>query len=113
MVPQLDVDSIPVPNRTNESGAGSMVDMLLQNDHGSMFVFESKSPVFENGNYRLNFHGRVTIPSVKNFQLVSNDDRNHVICQFGKIGEDRFHLDYKAPLNACQAFALALCQFNL
>ena len=113
MVPQLDADSIPVPNRTNESGAGSMVDMLIQNDHGNMFVFESKSPVFENGNYRLNFHGRVTIPSVKNFQLVSNDDKNHVICQFGKIGEDRFHLDYKAPLNAFQAFALALCQFNL
>ena len=78
-----------------------------------MRVFESKDPVFENGNYRLNFKGRVSVPSVKNFQLVSPDDIDDIICQFGKIGEDSFHLDYKAPLNAVQAFSLALCQFNL
>lgn len=61
---------------------------------------------------RLNFRGRVTVPSVKNFQLVGADPTD-VLCQFGKVGEDRFHLDYKQPLNAVQAFALALCQFNL
>jgi len=87
--------------------------MLHAMDNGNMFVFESKDPVFENGNYRLNFHGRVSIPSVKNFQLVSVDDPNHIICQFGKVAEERFNLDFKAPLNAFQAFALALCQFNL
>jgi len=113
MVPQLDADSIPVPNRVSETGHGSMVDMLHAMDNGNMFVFESKDPVFENGNYRLNFHGRVSIPSVKNFQLVSVDDPNHIICQFGKVAEERFNLDFKAPLNAFQAFALALCQFNL
>jgi hypothetical protein len=37
--------------------------------------------VFENGNYRLNFHGRVTVPSVKNFQLVDPKDVNDVVCQ--------------------------------
>ena len=61
---------------------------------------------------RLNFRGRVTVPSVKNFQLVG-EDASEVLCQFGKVGDDRFHLDYKEPLNAVQAFALALCQFNL
>jgi len=69
--------------------------------------------VFEKGNYRLNFKGRVSVPSVKNFQLVSPDDIDTVICQFGKIGEDRFHLDFRAPLNAIQAFSLALAQFAL
>ena len=61
----------------------------------------------------MNFKGRVSVPSVKNFQLVSPDDIDTIIGQFGKIGEDRFHLDFKAPLNAFQAFALALAQFNL
>ena len=70
-------------------------------------------PKFENGNYRLNFHGRVSVPSVKNFQLSSRDEPDHVVCQFGKVGDDRFHLDFKAPLNAFQAFAIALTQFNI
>jgi hypothetical protein len=55
----------------------------------------------------------VTVASVKNFQLVPPTNNNNVTVQFGKVGSDQFHLDYKAPLNAVQAFALALCQFNI
>jgi tubby-related protein 1 len=77
-----------------------------------MFVLETKEPTFENGNYRLNFHGRVTVPSVKNFQLVSPDAPEQLVAQFGKVGDDRFHLDFKAPLTAYQAFCIALSQFN-
>jgi tubby-related protein 1 len=76
-----------------------------------MFVLESKMPSYENGNYRLNFHGRVNLPSVKNFQLVSPTDLSDVVCQFGKVKDDKFHLDFKAPLNAFQAFSIALTQF--
>jgi hypothetical protein len=36
--------------------------------------------------YCLNFNGRVTEASVKNFQLVADFDREHVILQFGKVG---------------------------
>lgn len=35
--------------------------------------------------YCLNFNGRVTEASVKNFQLVADFDREHVILQFGKV----------------------------
>ena len=120
MVPPLDDASVPVPNRTNDSDAGSLAEKLkvyegtaLGRGSKDLYVFESKDPVFENGNFRLNFHGRVNKPSVKNFQMVSREDIDDVICQFGKVDEDIFHLDFKAPLNACQAFAFALCQFNL
>lgn len=37
--------------------------------------------------YCLNFNGRVTEASVKNFQLVTDDNHNHVILQFGKVRE--------------------------
>jgi tubby-related protein 1 len=113
MLPMLDADSIPIPNAVGEAEDGSMVQMLKSAQQGKMFVFRTKEPKFENGNYRLNFHGRVSVPSVKNYQLVSDEEPEHVVCQFGKIGDDRFHLDYKAPLNAFQAFAIALTQFNL
>lgn len=115
LIPHLDQDKIPVPYRY--TGDHDTMAQLLKKSNKELesdfYIFESKDPVFENGNYRLNFHGRVSIPSVKNFQLVSADNIDDIICQFGKIGEDRFHLDFKGPLNAFQAFSLALCQFNL
>ena len=114
LLPQLDAESRPIPHRTEKKYAAkvSMVDLLKREDTTRMFLLASKEPIYENGNYRLNFHGRVSVPSVKNFQLSSPDDPGHVICQFGKIGDDKFHLDYKAPLNAFQAFSLALCHFD-
>uniref|UniRef100_A0A0E0A1K0 Tubby-like F-box protein n=1 Tax=Oryza glumipatula TaxID=40148 RepID=A0A0E0A1K0_9ORYZ len=69
----------------------------------------------------LNFHGRVTVASVKNFQLVApagtSDpwgiaDEETVILQFGKIEDDAFTMDYRQPLSAFQAFAICLTSFG-
>lgn len=69
----------------------------------------------------LNFKGRVTVASVKNFQLgasvedfdnVSNEEKDKVILQFGKIGQDIFTMDYGYPLSAFQAFAICLSSFD-
>lgn len=69
----------------------------------------------------LNFKGRVTVASVKNFQLVaaaephqnvSVAEQEKVILQFGKIGKDIFTMDYRYPLSAFQAFALCLSSFD-
>lgn len=37
------------------------------------------------GAYCLNFNGRVTHASVKNFQLVTDSDKETIILQFGKV----------------------------
>uniref|UniRef100_A0A2P2KLX7 Tubby-like F-box protein n=1 Tax=Rhizophora mucronata TaxID=61149 RepID=A0A2P2KLX7_RHIMU len=69
----------------------------------------------------LNFRGRVTVASVKNFQLVAAVEPSHnvpaaeqerVILQFGKIGKDIFTMDYCYPLSAFQAFAICLSSFD-
>ncbi|KAL5230717.1 hypothetical protein ABZP36_029493 [Zizania latifolia] len=69
----------------------------------------------------LNFHGRVTVASVKNFQLVAPagtsdpwgvGDEETVILQFGKIEGDAFTMDYRQPLSAFQAFAICLTSFG-
>ncbi|GFR43754.1 hypothetical protein Agub_g4866 [Astrephomene gubernaculifera] len=62
--------------------------------------------------YCLNFNGRVTEASVKNFQLVSDDNHNHVILQFGKVGKDTFTMDYQWPISAFQAFAICMSSFD-
>ncbi|XP_042050523.1 tubby-like F-box protein 6 isoform X2 [Salvia splendens] len=67
----------------------------------------------------LNFHGRVTVASVKNFQLVASPENGvagpeheKVILQFGKVGKDVFTMDYRYPLSAFQAFAICLSSFD-
>lgn len=69
----------------------------------------------------LNFHGRVTVASVKNFQLVATMDQSQpggkgdeetVLLQFGKVGDDTFTMDYRQPLSAFQAFAICLTSFG-
>lgn len=79
----------------------------------TVHTFITKSPILVNGNFRLNFRGRVTVPSIKNFQLIPDDELNNIILQFGKVDDDSFHLDFKAPFNALQAFAAALSQFSM
>ncbi|RYY81459.1 hypothetical protein EON63_15360 [archaeon] len=37
------------------------------------------------GAYVLNFNGRVTMASVKNFQLVDPEEQNAVVLQFGRV----------------------------
>jgi hypothetical protein len=69
-------------------------------------------PFLQNGYYRLDFKGRVPAASTKNVQFVSDEDGENIILQFGKVEQDVYHLDFKAPFNAIQAFGLALCQFE-
>jgi hypothetical protein len=35
-----------------------------------------------------------------------------VILQFGKVGKDRFNMDFQAPMSAFQAFAICLSSFD-
>ncbi|KAF5467748.1 hypothetical protein F2P56_011968 [Juglans regia] len=86
----------------------------------------------------LNFRGRVTVASVKNFQLIAathpaagaptqtqpapaptlapsqptQSDHDKIILQFGKVGKDMFTMDYRYPVSAFQAFAICLSSFD-
>ncbi|KAI4326475.1 hypothetical protein MLD38_031787 [Melastoma candidum] len=67
----------------------------------------------------LNFNGRVTLPSVKNFQLVASpesmatgSENENAILQFGKVEKDVFTMDYQYPISAFQAFAICLSSFD-
>ncbi|KAF0694112.1 Aste57867_14998 [Aphanomyces stellatus] len=75
----------------------------------------------------LNFGGRITMSSVKNFQLQCDDgeDDADVTLQFGRVScqppgpneqcschKNVFNLDFKYPLSAVQAFALCLAAMD-
>lgn len=79
-----------------------------------LIELHNKTPVWndETQSYVLNFHGRVTQASVKNFQIVHDSDSDYVVMQFGRISEDVFTMDYRYPLCSLQAFAIALSSFD-
>ncbi|KAG6385942.1 hypothetical protein SASPL_154825 [Salvia splendens] len=90
---------------------------------GEALVLKNKAPRWHEHLqcWCLNFKGRVTVASVKNFQLVARIDpllnipaaeQDKVILQFGKIGKDIFTMDYRYPLSAFQAFAICLSSFD-
>ncbi|KAK1793714.1 hypothetical protein P4O66_001450 [Electrophorus voltai] len=74
----------------------------------------NKSPKWneQTQSYVLNFHGRVTQASVKNFQIVHPDNEDYIVMQFGKVAEDVFSMDYSFPMCALQAFAITLSSFD-
>ena len=43
--------------------------------------------------YVMDFRNRVTIPSIKNFQVEDGD--GNVILQFGRVGQNDFTMDFK------------------
>jgi hypothetical protein len=115
LVPSLLPDGTPTPNRLSESYARTLLDALddpVQAKDRHLYVFQTKMPFLQNGYYRLDFKGRVPAASTKNVQFVSDEDGENIILQFGKVEQDVYHLDFKAPFNAIQAFGLALCQFE-
>ncbi|KAJ1619313.1 tubby C-terminal-like domain-containing protein, partial [Pavlovales sp. CCMP2436] len=62
--------------------------------------------------YTLEYNGRATEPSVKNIQLVESQNSPDLKFQLGKVGADRFNVDYKRPYSALQAFAIAVAVFD-
>jgi hypothetical protein len=56
----------------------------------------------------LDFRGRRVVASAKNFQAVLSHKPHHVVCQYGKIGQNVFGLDLRYPLSLVQAFAIAM-----
>eukprot|EP00928_Gymnodinium_smaydae_P037587 TRINITY_DN26064_c0_g4_i1.p1 TRINITY_DN26064_c0_g4~~TRINITY_DN26064_c0_g4_i1.p1 ORF type:complete len:378 (-),score=36.97 TRINITY_DN26064_c0_g4_i1:76-1209(-) len=56
----------------------------------------------------LDFKGRHVVSSAKNFKLALSRKPKHVLCQFGKLDDTTFGLDFKYPLNVIQAFAVAM-----
>ncbi|KAI7844912.1 hypothetical protein COHA_001560 [Chlorella ohadii] len=80
----------------------------------SCVVLRNKPPRWNQGlgAYCLNFGGRVTQASVKNFQLVSVDNMERTILQFGKVAKDAFTLDYCYPMTALQAFFISLSSMD-
>eukprot|EP00546_Thalassionema_frauenfeldii_P019993 CAMPEP_0178900674 /NCGR_PEP_ID=MMETSP0786-20121207/3597_1 /TAXON_ID=186022 /ORGANISM="Thalassionema frauenfeldii, Strain CCMP 1798" /LENGTH=1031 /DNA_ID=CAMNT_0020571689 /DNA_START=8 /DNA_END=3103 /DNA_ORIENTATION=- len=93
----------------NEAGDENSND---QPDDFGLLSLQNRPPWWnaELGAFVLNFGGRVSVASVKNFQLCDRSaDQDHIMLQFGRIqGRHSFTMDFQHPLSAVQAFAIAI-----
>jgi len=91
----------------------SMLSRYKSGDLASMHVLKNREPKWNEqvGAYVLNFNGRVTMASVKNFQLVK-ENSDDVLLQFGRVGKDVFTMDVLYPLTVFQAFCVCLSSFD-
>ncbi|CAJ0930296.1 unnamed protein product, partial [Mesorhabditis belari] len=88
-------------------GEGSRASRLPQN----MLTLHNKAPIWNETNqvYQLDFGGRVTQESAKNFQIEVDSKQ---VLQFGRIEGGAYTLDFRAPFCAAQAFAVALASIT-
>ena len=79
-----------------------------------LFPMINKPPRWNDqvGAYVLNFNGRVTMASVKNFQLIHPEEAERVVLQFGRVGKDKFTMDFMWPMTPAQAFGICLSSFD-
>eukprot|EP01041_Mallomonas_annulata_P005420 gene5420-10846_t len=60
----------------------------------------------------LDFKGRVTESSVKNFQLICDETGDDTSLMFGKAGKERYVMDVQYPLSLYQAFSICICMLD-
>ncbi|XP_055092504.1 tubby-related protein 2 isoform X3 [Symphalangus syndactylus] len=92
----------------------SLLSRYHRGDKQGLLLLHNKTPSWnkENGVYMLNFHGRVTRTSVKNFQIMDPNHQEHLVLQFGRVGPDTFTMDFCFPFSPLQAFGICLSSFN-
>ena len=99
----------PVNNDEDVIG-GDEQEYSPPSDYG-LLALQNRPPWWnvELGSFVLNFGGRVSVASVKNFQLCDRNEQDHIMLQFGRIeGRHSFTMDFQYPLTAVQAFAIAI-----
>ncbi|KAG0330899.1 hypothetical protein BG004_001908 [Podila humilis] len=98
------------PTQTKDT----LISRLQDGDMTDLLVLKNKSPQWndDTNSFVLNFGGRVSLASVKNFQIVHDNDLDYIIMQFGRTSQDHFTMDCQYPMTPFQAFAFALTSFD-
>uniref|UniRef100_A0A8C5YD29 TUB like protein 2 n=1 Tax=Microcebus murinus TaxID=30608 RepID=A0A8C5YD29_MICMU len=97
-----------------QNAQGSILSRFHQGAMQELILLKSKTPLWseESGAYVLNFEGRVTRASVKNFQIVQPHNAEYLVLQFGRVAQNAFTMDFRYPLCPLQAFAICLSSLD-
>ncbi|KAJ3256026.1 hypothetical protein HDU77_003440 [Chytriomyces hyalinus] len=113
ILPAMSKDGQRVPLRP-QNERETLLLRGRQDIDNTIHVMHNKTPQWnaETESFVLNFNTRVTMASVKNFQIVHDHDLDYILMQFGRVESDKFTMDFKYPMTAVQAFGIALTSFD-
>lgn len=102
---------VELPKKLQDGDRAVMCDSCGDKDSEWAMELTARRPRWnaKHKSLTLDFHGRCSMASAKNFQLEDADhpEQRHKFL-YGKVEENRFVLDHRYPLGAVQAFAIAL-----
>ncbi|XP_065842906.1 tubby-related protein 3-like [Oscarella lobularis] len=113
IIPAMGIDRNRLSVRPKKAEE-TLLERWKRNDMQNLLCLHNKAPQWneDTQSYVLNFHGRVTKASVKNFQIIHAEDPDYIVMQFGRVSEDVFTMDFNYPVSAVQAFAITLSSFD-
>ncbi len=100
--------SVKSPDAATSTNSKNKVFCKSDNNH---IVLHNKPPIWNETSqvYQLDFGGRVTQESAKNFQIEHNGRQ---VMQFGRIDTNAYTLDFQWPFSTVQAFSIALANIT-
>ena len=127
-IPRVKENGIPFTwIDTDDSVMDTMKKKYDQQETDNIMILRNKRPKYDDraGGHVLNFHGRVTMSSVKNFQMSCDDTNDETVLQFGRVScppvgpyeqckchKNHFTLDFQYPLSPLQAFGICLASVD-
>lgn len=104
--------SVPICHQ--QSAPFGVFSALSHWSQDNLTRLQDKKAEWDQDHRVLNFHGRVTRPSIKNFQLEVAEATvgGEVVLQCGRTGRHNFIVDFSWPLSPVQAFSIALCKLT-
>lgn len=100
LLPSNSMDTITTQENSIEKMFKKQVTKRMQ--------LTTRKPIFDSKlkKYKLDFKGRVKMASSNNLQLI--DDSENVLFQLGKFKKNVYNCDFSYPVNAFQAFSIAV-----
>lgn len=109
------IDGHKISDLTVHDSNNATLKTLYQQEcnRSKMMLLHTRKPIFHEQirGFVLNFSGRVSMPSIKNF-ILEDVNTNKEVLMFGKIDKDNFRLQISSPLNCFIGTAVALIQFE-
>jgi hypothetical protein len=87
----------------------SLSSILERNERSKLAEMVTAEPALIRGKYRLDFGGKVKIPTSKNFILLKGEAQALL---FGKVNPDTYLMEISYPLTPFEAFGVCLTSLD-
>jgi tubby and related proteins len=112
-IPRVKRGNVPLVFRARVA-KDSLAAAAASKDEASIMMLKNKRPQWndEVQGHVLDFKGRVTMSSIKNFQLGSDETGDETLLQFGRVEKDKFTMDFQHPLSYVQALGIVMAALD-